>query len=70
MRYFNKILNIIVISFLFYLFCPQKACAYLDPGSMSYILQIILAIIIGGIFGIKLFWKNVKLFFKNLFSKN
>ena len=70
MRYFNKILNIIVISFLFYLFCPQKAYAYLDPGSMSYILQIILAIIIGGVFGAKLFWKNIKSFFQNLFSKN
>ena len=70
MRYFNKILNIIVLSFLFCLFCPQKVYAYLDPGSMSFIIQIILAIIAGGIFGAKLFWKNIKSFFKNVFSKN
>lgn len=69
MKYFKKILIIIVLSSFFYLFYPQKAYAYLDPGSMSFILQIIIAIIIGGIFGIKLFWKNVKLFFNNFFYK-
>ena len=66
MKYLTNILIIIALSSLFF---PQKAYAYLDPGSMSFIIQIIIAIIIGGIFGIKLFWKNVKLFFNNLFYK-
>ncbi len=62
--------NTLIIIFLSSLFFPQKAYAYLDPGSMSFIIQIILAIIAGGIFGAKLFWKNIKSFFKNVFSKN
>ena len=41
--------------------------AYLDPGTGSYIFQIIIATIIGGIFGIKLFWQKIILFFKKIF---
>lgn len=67
MKYLSNTLIIIILSSLFF---PQKAYAYLDPGSMSFILQITLAIIAGGIFGVRLFWKNIKLFFKNVFSKN
>lgn len=67
MKYLTNTLVIIVLSSLFF---PQKVYAYLDPGSTSFILQIILAIIAGGIFGVKLFWKNIKSFFKNVFSKN
>lgn len=66
MKYLTNTLIIIILSSIFF---PLRAYAYLDPGSMSFILQIIIAIIIGGIFGIKLFWKNVKLFFNNLFYK-
>jgi len=66
MKYLANTLIIIVLSSLFF---PQRAYAYLDPGSMSFIIQIILAIITGGIFGAKLFWKNIKSFFKNVFSK-
>jgi len=42
---------------------------YIDPGTGSTIIQIIIAGIIGGLFAIKLFWQNVKLFFFNLFRK-
>jgi len=67
MKYLINISIIIVLSSIFF---PLRAYAYLDPGSMSFIIQIILAIIAGGIFGAKLFWKNIKSFFKNVFSKN
>ena len=67
MKYLTNALIIIVLSSLFF---PQKAYAYLDPGSMSFILQITLAIIAGGIFGVRLFWKNIKSFLENIFSKN
>ena len=66
MKYLTNTLIIIVLSSLFF---PQKVYAYLDPGSMSFILQITLAIIAGGIFGVRLFWKNIKSFFKMYFLK-
>ena len=39
---------------------------YIDPGSGSYLVQAIIASILGGMFYIKTIWKRIKLFF----SKN
>ena len=57
-----------LLSFLIWLF-PSEASAYMDPGSGSYIIQMIVAAAVGGAFAIKMFWLNVKLFFYNLFNK-
>ena len=43
--------------------------AYLDPGSGSYFVQIMVACLFGAFFSLKLFWSNFRTFFKNLFSK-
>ncbi|MBW1649283.1 MAG: hypothetical protein JRJ44_01135 [Deltaproteobacteria bacterium] len=48
---------------------PQKSYAYLDPGSGSYILQVVIAGFLGAVFTIKLYWKKFKAFFTNRFSK-
>jgi len=37
---------------------------YLDPGSGSFILQIIIASFLGAIFLIKTYWKRIKNFFQ------
>ncbi len=36
---------------------------YIDPGSGSYLVQMIIAAILGGMFYIKTIWKRIKLFF-------
>jgi hypothetical protein len=66
--YLGKILKIIILSWT-YLTFPQKAHAYIDPGTGSYILQMILAGLLGATFAIKIFWKRIKNFFINLFLK-
>jgi hypothetical protein len=43
--------------------------AYIDPGSGSMIIQVIIATILGGLMAIKIFWQRISCFFKNLFSK-
>jgi len=43
--------------------------AYLDPGTGSYILQLLIAGIASALLAIKIFWNNIKSFFKNLFKK-
>lgn len=48
-------------------FQPQ-AQAYLDPGSGSFFIQMVLAGLIGASFMLKNFWKKVKEFFIKLFS--
>ena len=62
--------KIIFITFgLFLLMFPQVSYAYLDPGTGSYIFQIILAAFVGAAYMIKIYWTKVKAFFVNLFSK-
>ncbi len=43
--------------------------AYLDPGSFSYFLQIIVMVFVGGVVAIKNFWHNITGFFKSIFKK-
>ncbi|NHZ87322.1 MAG: hypothetical protein GWP19_15875 [Planctomycetia bacterium] len=59
----------LIIFGLFFLIFPRVAHAYLDPGTGSYVLQIILAAFVGVAFTIKIYWTKVKTFFVNLFSK-
>ena len=47
----------------------QNAFAYLDPGTGSYIFQVLVATFIGALFTIKMYWQKIKIFFSNLFSK-
>lgn len=35
---------------------------YLDPGSGSFILQILLAALLGSAFAIKMYWRKIKAF--------
>ncbi len=37
---------------------------YLDPGSGSFILQILIATIVGSLFLVKVYWNKLKAFFK------
>lgn len=48
---------------------PVQAHAYLDPGTGSFILQMLVAGLLGALLYIKLAWANVKSFFHRLFSK-
>lgn len=48
---------------------PQDASAYLDPGTGSYIFQIIIAGLIAALFFVKLSWRRIKNAIKRIFSK-
>ena len=43
--------------------------AYIDAGTVSLIIQFLIAGAVGGLFLIKVSWKKVKAFFGNLFAK-
>ena len=61
------LLSSLPTSLLSTLYRPQ---AYLDPGSGSYIVQLVLASLMGALFVLGVYRKKVTDFFKNLFSKN
>lgn len=48
---------------------PLPAAAYIDPGSGSYLFQMLIAGILGGLFAMKVFWKKLVLFITRLLSK-
>jgi hypothetical protein len=54
---------------IFTLTFPYHAHAYLDPGSGSYMLQILLGTLVAGFFVIKQYWHRLKHFFKERFQK-
>jgi len=39
---------------------PAPALAYLDPGTGSFVIQGIIAAIVGGGFAVKMFWGRIK----------
>ena len=45
---------------------PVPCWAYLDPGTGSYVLQILIAAFVGGLFALKGFWSKIK----NKFRRN
>jgi hypothetical protein len=56
--------SIFFISFFF----SQPVAAYLDPGTGSLILQMLIAGIVGTMFTIKLYWYQFKAFIAKFFG--
>ena len=69
MKYFIRLIKTPVVPVFFYFTFPETLDAYLDPGTGSIILQVVIGVAVGGLFTITLFWHRVKTFFKNLFSR-
>lgn len=46
-----------------------NAHAYIDPGTGSYILQLLAAALLGAMFTLRLYWARVKTFFQTLTTK-
>ena len=61
MKFFTLTMAALVLGGMF-LF-PKDAHAYLDPGTGSYILQLLIASLIGGLFVIKTYFQKIKSFF-------
>lgn len=64
-----KSLLIFLIGLVFLVFMIKDAYAYLDPGSGSYIFQLLMAGLLGMLFVMKTFWGRIISFFKRLFVK-
>ena len=61
-----KLMSVIMLTGLL---IPQPAYAYLDPGTGSYILQLVLGALVGMLFAVKIFWKNITTFLGNFLSR-
>jgi hypothetical protein len=62
----RRTIKFLLLTALISLILPQYAFGYIDFGSGSYFLQILLAVLFGALYAVKVFWANIKLFFRNL----
>jgi len=59
---------IIFFCFIFF-FIPVNTYAYLDPGTGSFVIQIIIAFALGAIIFIKIYFNKIKDFFSKILLK-
>lgn len=67
MKTFSRYTRVLAWSFMgilawFTLF-PPPAYAYLDPGTGSYIFQVLVGALLGGAFVLKGYWSSIRNFF-------
>ena len=48
---------------------PSTAHAYLDPGTGSYVVQLLIGTVLGGLFAVGMFWRRVVASFKRFFKR-
>ena len=65
----GKYLKLFFAALIIELFFIQKnAYAYINPGSGSYIFQILIAFLFGAAYMVKIFWTRIKTWFNNYIS--
>ncbi len=64
----NSVLRISLGVFLLGTFVSSEAYAYIDPGSASMFLQMLIGVLVGVGITIKLYWKRLKFRFEEKFK--
>ncbi|PIQ71894.1 hypothetical protein COV87_00760 [Candidatus Roizmanbacteria bacterium CG11_big_fil_rev_8_21_14_0_20_37_16] len=62
------VIFLVIFGFAF-LVLPGDVHAYLDPGTGSFMIQILIGAVLGSIYFIRLYWAKLKQFVMSFFSK-
>lgn len=65
-----KLTKLLVLIVLIQIMTVSTAHAYIDPGTGSYLFQMLIAGLLGSAFAIKMAWRNVKTYISQIFSSN
>lgn len=65
-----KLTKVLVLIVLIQIMTVSTAYAYIDPGTGSYLFQMLIAGLLGSAFAIKMAWRNVKTYISQIFSSN
>ena len=63
-------LRAIILLFIYFFFVNTNAYAYLDPGTGSFILQVIIGFLAAVSASFIYYWNKVKNFFSKILKKN
>lgn len=65
----GHLLEICFLALLFHLSFTQFVHAYLDPGTGSYLFQLLIAGLVGLLFAVKVYWRRIKSLVTGLLSR-
>jgi hypothetical protein len=65
-RCLARALALVALAALHQLVAPPPALAYLDPGSMGYLVQLIIAAFFAFLYG---FWRRIRVFMASLVAR-
>lgn len=70
MRSFQPtVFSVAVLTLAGFLFIIKPAHAYIDPGTGSFLLQLLIGAVLGATFMLKAFWGKIKVWFAATFAK-
>jgi hypothetical protein len=69
MNFFKNAFRVTLLAAAAALCFPRYVYAYIDPGTGSYVIQIIIAAVVAVSFMVKLYWLKIKGFVGRLFSR-
>lgn len=67
--YNRRVVAILLIVGALSMLFPWPVYAYLDPGTGSYLFQLLVAGILGLLFIVKVYWSRIQAFLRRLFSR-
>lgn len=65
----DRILVIMILFGIFFALLPLPVFAYLDPGTGSLIIHMIVGALVGVSYTVRVFWANIKSLFRKLFGR-
>jgi hypothetical protein len=65
----RRLTRLFILSGMLLLISVGDAHAYIDPGTGSFVFQLVVASLLGAAFAVKAFWRNIKGFFSKLLLK-
>ena len=69
MNFFKNAMKMTVLAAACCLLFPLRAYSYIDPGTGSYIFQIVIAAFVAVSFAVKVYWHKIIKFLSQLFAK-
>jgi hypothetical protein len=69
MNFYKNALKMTTLAAACCLLFPLRAYSYIDPGTGSYIFQIVIAAFVALSFAVKVYWHKIKKLVGGLFAK-
>lgn len=70
MKHRRSLSNAVVLAVVLLFVCGQHVHAYIDPGSGSYVLQLIVAGLLGAGVIVRIYWKRIKVSILRVFLRS